>query len=430
MGTIEQQPNNFSSPILIGLIIDVSGSMTKAIKNINGPQITRIDAFRKSLKDFANKGKEISQKSRGNISNSVAQVFALGYGFGNPLSIILGRHVSPVRDLLNTDEEKKAIPITEIAENWAYYEKKIEDLVIDMFGSSPLLEALEEVEYRFEKKYKPSEKNQTKVLFIVSDGKPNKGTSLQIKAKIEKLKLSEFIIVSCYFTDIDLTEPRKLYSNVHPSWPEGARLLFEFSSKIPEDLNFQHYLYEHGWNFDESARLFAQINRSDILVEFLNTILSPANRSDLESTDIFISYAHGDEDYRIELEKHLSILKRLGMITTWHDRMITPGTEWKEEIDNNIERARLIILLISENFISSNYCYGVELKRALERHENGSAMIIPVILKPVDWEGAPFAKFQMLPTDARAVSLWQNRAEAFTNVTQGIRKAIIQIKNK
>jgi TIR domain len=132
--------------------------------------------------------------------------------------------------------------------------------------------------------------------------------------------------------------------------------------------------------------------------------------------DIFISYAHEDEAWREELEKHLSILKWQGIIGVWHDRDISAGSEWEKAINAHLETAHLILLLVSPDFIASEYCYGIEMKQALERHEAGSARVLPIIIRPVHWQGAPFGKLQMLPTDAKSVSLWANRDEAWWNV--------------
>ncbi len=139
---------------------------------------------------------------------------------------------------------------------------------------------------------------------------------------------------------------------------------------------------------------------------------------------VFLSYSHSDESLKDELVKHLSILRRQSVIETWHDRMITAGDEWKGEIDGYLEAAEIILLLVSSDFLASDYCYDSEMLRALERHDNGDARVIPVILRPVDWAGAPFAKLQALPKSARAVTEWPDRDAAFTDVAKGIRKAI------
>ncbi len=143
--------------------------------------------------------------------------------------------------------------------------------------------------------------------------------------------------------------------------------------------------------------------------------------------EVFFSYSHKDEELCDELLKHLSILKRQGVIQDWHDRRIGAGTEWAGEIDTHLNTAGVILLLISADFLASDYCYDVEMKRAMQRHEARDARVIPVILRPVDWKGAPFGKLQALPTDAKPVTSWPDPDQAFTNVAQGIRAAVEEL---
>src|SRR5215470_15118354 len=120
--------------------------------------------------------------------------------------------------------------------------------------------------------------------------------------------------------------------------------------------------------------------------------------------EIFYSYAHRDEYWRKKLEIHLSTLKRQGLITDWHDRNIGTGKEWAKEIDKHINTANIILLIISPDFIASDYCYSVEMQRALERHAAHEARVIPIILRPVNWEGTPMHKLQALPKNAKAIT--------------------------
>jgi hypothetical protein len=113
-----------------------------------------------------------------------------------------------------------------------------------------------------------------------------------------------------------------------------------------------------------------------------------------KSIRCFISYSHQDEEMREALDKHLSALKRDGFIEAWDDRMITAGREWEGEIDRNLESASVILLLVSADFIASDYCYDKEMRRSLELHASGEARVIPVIIRPVDWQGLPFSRLQ------------------------------------
>jgi hypothetical protein len=139
--------------------------------------------------------------------------------------------------------------------------------------------------------------------------------------------------------------------------------------------------------------------------------------------ELFYCYSHRDEELRNELENHLAMLKREGVIGGWHDRRIGAGKEWEGEISTHLEGSRLILLLVSSDFLASDYCYDVEMKTAMEMHEAKIARVIPIILRPVDWSTAPFRKLQPLPTDGKPVTSWPNRDEAFLGIAKGIRAA-------
>ncbi len=139
---------------------------------------------------------------------------------------------------------------------------------------------------------------------------------------------------------------------------------------------------------------------------------------------LFYSYSHKDEDLRLELEKHLSLLRRQKLLSDWHDRKITPGGEWKGAIDSHIATADIILLLVSADFISSDYCFDVEMQLALQRHQSGEAVVVPIILRPVDWATAPFAALQALPRDGKAVTTWQTTDAAFADIAKGIRQVV------
>lgn len=143
---------------------------------------------------------------------------------------------------------------------------------------------------------------------------------------------------------------------------------------------------------------------------------------------IFFSYVHEDEPLRDELAKGLSPLVRTGRVEEWHDRRIVPGADWASEIDERLNSAHVILLLVSADFIASDYCYGVEMKRALERHAAGEARVIPVLLRAVDCADAPFNHLQALPTDRRPVTSWPNRDEAYENIAKGVRAAIEELR--
>jgi|TARA_B110001454_G_scaffold133059_1_gene123887 hypothetical protein len=145
---------------------------------------------------------------------------------------------------------------------------------------------------------------------------------------------------------------------------------------------------------------------------------------------VFISYSHVDEQFRKELNTHLSLMKRNGEIETWDDRKIVPGEEWCEEISNSLEVAEIILLLISPDFISSDYCFDIEVARAIEKHNEGTAAVIPILLRVCDWKSAPFSKLQALPAEAKPIKKWDDSDEAWNDVVNGIRTTLTELKKK
>lgn len=137
---------------------------------------------------------------------------------------------------------------------------------------------------------------------------------------------------------------------------------------------------------------------------------------------VFICYSHEDAQLKAALVKHLFPLKQLGIVAEWHDRKIAPGEDWAQKISENLEKADIFLLLVSIDFINSSYCYDVELKRAMERHTDDEAIVIPIILRQCIWNHTAFAALQALPKDAKAVSAWEDRDDALTDVASGVRQ--------
>lgn len=141
---------------------------------------------------------------------------------------------------------------------------------------------------------------------------------------------------------------------------------------------------------------------------------------------VFFSYAHEDEALRDQLEKHLTLLTREGVIDTWHDRRIGPGGSIAQEIDAALETADIVLLLVSSDFLASDYCHDIEMRRALERHKAGLAQVIPVILRPCDWHSAAFGHLNAVPADGKAVAQHRTLDEGFVEVARAVRKVAAQ----
>ena len=138
---------------------------------------------------------------------------------------------------------------------------------------------------------------------------------------------------------------------------------------------------------------------------------------------VFISYSHQDDEWRRQLEAHLSLLRREGVLDVWHDRRLQAGEPWAQTLDEQIGSADLVLLLVSADFIQSDYCFGLEMRTALERDQAGRSRVVPVIVRKCDWETAPFGKLQAVPHDNRPVSSHPGGPDdALTEVAKELRR--------
>jgi hypothetical protein len=145
---------------------------------------------------------------------------------------------------------------------------------------------------------------------------------------------------------------------------------------------------------------------------------------------VFYSYAHRDKKLRDELARHLSGLQRQGIITGWHDGEIKARSEWDMQIKKHLTLSDIILLLISPDFIASDYCYGLEMTQALERHKRGEAYIIPILLRSTAIQGLPFAFLQFLPGDGKPIAGRRNKDDAFSKIAEALRNVIEEISGK
>ena len=146
--------------------------------------------------------------------------------------------------------------------------------------------------------------------------------------------------------------------------------------------------------------------------------------------EIFYCYAREDEKFRADLDAHLWSLRRSQLALSWYDGKISPGTDWSEELSRHLNSADVILLLVSRNFMNSEFCYSIEMKRALERHDKGEARVIPILLKPFDWQSAPFAKLALLPAGGKPITKSKDREQAYTDIALAIRKVVDELSAK
>jgi len=139
---------------------------------------------------------------------------------------------------------------------------------------------------------------------------------------------------------------------------------------------------------------------------------------------VFYSYSHRDAELRERLGTYLAPLRQQNKIVEWHDRKIEPGADWEDQISTQLDSAQLILLLVSEDFLASEYCFGVEVERALARLKLGEVRVVPILLKPCLWQESRFSELLILPRDAKAITSWASREEAFVNVATEILKLV------
>ena len=138
------------------------------------------------------------------------------------------------------------------------------------------------------------------------------------------------------------------------------------------------------------------------------------------SVQVFYSYAHEDRDWLERLNNHLETLQQQGRITTTDNRAIQPGTEWKKEIERQLSTSDMILLLISDHYIASQYCSTVEMTQAIEQYERGKARTLAILLTPVNWKETPLEKLPILPSNGVPITQWSKREEALTRIAEEI----------
>ncbi len=149
-----------------------------------------------------------------------------------------------------------------------------------------------------------------------------------------------------------------------------------------------------------------------------------AQNTQKDSAIAFISYAPQDRRYLAKLEAHLRSLERQGLLRTWSHQQIGAGTQREQVIATQLNEASIILLLVSPDFIASDYCYDVEMQRAIQRHQANEARVIPILLRPCDLMGTPIEPLQALPLNGMPIVHWRSRDQAWLEVARGIRTTI------
>lgn len=413
-------------PMLIGFMVDVSLSMIKTIRNSSTVSQRRLDGFNDAVDNFVSRGRKLCRDESNQRIIPLFKVFAYGFGFGNALGWLMGNKSPKVMDLLEGVEgQTSTITIDQLFEHWEMYQSHIKDLFSQTLGTTPMLEAFKLIQQRFAEERERASYTNPPILFVLSDGEPTDGTPEEVLQVTKRLQENGIFIVSCYITDQDIVDAKRLYGSSRDGWPEAAKLAFEYASVLPENSAFDMYFRELGWKAEKSARMFAQINQTELLKEFLEVVLSPLQqkyhvpqlqssqkskteqvpRQSQKAVRVFVSYSHQDRKYLASnsLLGYLKGLEREGF-EFWHDQNILAGEIWSEEIRKQMASADIALVLVSQAFLNSQYCQEEEIASFITERKQRGLIIVPVILSACYWEGYEWLRStQFLPREGKNV---------------------------
>ena len=378
-----------------------------------------------SMDEFVERGRILCSGESGQRVTPLFKVFAYGFGFGNALRRIMGDTSPQVQDLLKGIEQNSTIGIDQLFEHWEVYQSHVKELVSQMFGTTPMLEAFKLIQQRFIEEKEKAPYTNPPILFVLSDGDPTDGTPEEVLQVTQRLQENGVFIISCYITDRDIIDAKKLYGNSQVDWPEAAKLAFAYASLLPEGSSFEAHFHELGWQTEKNARMFAQVNQTEVMKEFLEVVLSPLqqwyrsshlqipkeSKTPPESRQlqkpirIFISYSHQDQKY-LANDSLLGYLKGLEQegFEFWHDQKILAGEMWDEEIRRQMELADITLVLVSQAFLNSKYCRESEIASFIRERKSRGLVIVPIILSACNWKGYDWLReTQFLPRDGKTV---------------------------
>lgn len=431
---------------IAAILADVSGSMTTSMAG----GASRLENVREALNRLVARGREAAATRDSTVGAALplAHLLVYAFGFGNPLAELLGRSGPRVRDLLDISGRLRAVPLDELAADWASYERHIERLVPEMFGATPLVEALRTITERLQRELSAGRYTAPPVVFLLSDGAPTDGSPADVIAAAQHLRNStNATLISCYVTDRNFGDPRALYAESQSGWDAGARLMFEVASRVDQAVALEQYLHEYRWQVPQGARLFTQVNHSEVLSEFLNMVLSqtpagPAEPARPAATPmqgpvrIFITYSHRDAGYvrPDDLLGFLRDLERDGA-EIWHDERIATGEQWDDTIRREIERSDIAVALVSQDFLNSEYCQNVEISEFLRRRAAGGLRIYPILLRPCMWRSHGWlAGTQSQPRDGRCVERdFRERADRehlYVQIAEELRRLMGEVRQR
>lgn len=143
--------------------------------------------------------------------------------------------------------------------------------------------------------------------------------------------------------------------------------------------------------------------------------------------EVFISYAHDNLDEREELIKHLTVLKRQGLISNWSDKKLIGGEIWDKVIKKKLDDADIVLFLVSSEFLASDYINNVEVEETIKKYHENTVQVFPIILNNCMWEQTKLNSFQAVPSDKgrlKPISEWADKNKAYYTVSIELMKSI------
>lgn len=183
------------------------------------------------------------------------------------------------------------------------------------------------------------------------------------------------------------------------------------NNRIKDELGWDEKTYNKVKNYHIDGR---KVRTSQGRGGLLNVTYQPA--------ETFISYAHEDKSIMESLATHLSPLHRLGLIRLWHDKKLNAGAVLDKEIAGKLNNAEVVIMLVSADFINSDYCFSREMIAALENHRKNKTKIIPILARSCYWQLSPFSS--LLLANTKAIASHENQDEALVSVVEEIKKVL------
>jgi hypothetical protein len=428
-------------PLLVGILVDVSGSMAKQLQNERGQTLDRLQRVQESLDDLMIRARAWRDDHKLDDTRRFG-IFVYAFGLSNLRDLILGTKAPTVANLLSDNPIEDCVISSDLLlDGWSTYRDRIRSYIPSMLGATPMVRAFERAEQVITRELRTNDYESDPVLLVLSDGLPTDGGSKgpdNVRATCDRLKQLGITILSCYISDDDVTMHRTLYAEPSENWSEGARLMFDCASELPRNSVFWPHLHEHNWTAPPGSRLFAQVNQSEVLTEFVETLLGAIEQQvELKSQDrkksiMFVSYSHADRKYVEEkpgsLLYYLRGLEHEG-IQIWRDDQIPPGALWDAVIREKLGEAAVALVLVSQAFLTSEYCTNVEIESFVRRRKEGGLTVIPVILSACEWSRHDWlSETQALPREGKTIeSHYTNpgrRKELYLEILRSVRSAV------